>query len=392
MNIKAIPDQIVLSSLKNISYGKIQFINYDGKKTLLGKDNSGKTVTLRLKKPGLTFEIINKGSIGLAESYMRGDFDTNNLTDLIEIAAKNINKVHKFSGILDFPLVNYFKKFFIKNTKKKSRENISKHYDLGNEFFSLWLDKTLTYSSAIFEDQKNDLENAQINKYKKLTSLTKLKPGDKILEIGCGWGGFAEFIGKNYDVELDCITISKKQYEFAKERIYKNGLNEKVNIQMLDYRDVNKKYNAVASIEMIEAVGQNYLPSYFKKIKDSLSEGGIAAIQAITIDDKIYDRYKLKTDFIQKYIFPGGFLPSKREILKLSNQNGLYFDKCNSYGLDYSNTLRIWRNEFAKKWNSISQQGFDDTFKRMWNFYLSYCEAGFKAKNIDLIQFSMNKN
>ena len=392
MNIKAIPDQIVLSSLKNISYGKIQFINYDGKKTLLGTDNSGKTVTLRLKKPGLTFEIINKGSIGLAESYMRGDFDTNNLTDLIEIAAKNINKVHKFSGILDFPLVNYFKKFFIKNTKKKSRENISKHYDLGNEFFSLWLDKTLTYSSAIFEDQKNDLENAQINKYKKLTSLTKLKPGDKILEIGCGWGGFAEFIGKNYDVELDCITISKKQYEFAKERIYKNGLNEKVNIQMLDYRDVNKKYNAVASIEMIEAVGQNYLPSYFKKIKDSLSEGGIAAIQAITIDDKIYDRYKLKTDFIQKYIFPGGFLPSKKEILKLSNQNGLYFDKCNSYGLDYSNTLRIWRNEFAKKWNSISQQGFDDTFKRMWNFYLSYCEAGFKAKNIDLIQFSMNKN
>ena len=392
MNIKTIPDQIVLSSLKNISYGKIQFINYDGKKTLLGTDNSGKTVTLRLKKPGLTFEIINKGSIGLAESYMRGDFDTNNLTDLIEIAAKNINKVHKFSGILDFPLVNYFKKFFIKNTKKKSRENISKHYDLGNEFFSLWLDKTLTYSSAIFEDQKNDLENAQINKYKKLTSLTKLKPGDKILEIGCGWGGFAEFIGKNYDVELDCITISKKQYEFAKERIYKNGLNEKVNIQMLDYRDVNKKYNAVASIEMIEAVGQNYLPSYFKKIKDSLSEGGIAAIQAITIDDKIYDRYKLKTDFIQKYIFPGGFLPSKKEILKLSNQNGLYFDKCNSYGLDYSNTLRIWRNEFAKKWNSISQQGFDDTFKRMWNFYLSYCEAGFKAKNIDLIQFSMNKN
>jgi len=392
MNIKTIPDQIVLNSLKNISYGKIQFINYDGKKTLLGKDNSGKTVTLRLKKPGLTFEIINKGSIGLAESYMRGDFDTNNLTDLIEIAAKNINKVHKFSGILDFPLVNYFKKFFIKNTKKKSRENISKHYDLGNEFFSLWLDKTLTYSSAIFEDQKNDLENAQINKYKKLTSLTKLKPGYKILEIGCGWGGFAEFIGKNYDVELDCITISKKQYEFAKERIYKNGLNEKVNIQMLDYRDVNKKYNAVASIEMIEAVGQNYLPSYFKKIKDSLSEGGIAAIQAITIDDKIYDRYKLKTDFIQKYIFPGGFLPSKKEILKLSNQNGLYFDKCNSYGLDYSNTLRIWRNEFAKKWNSISQQGFDDTFKRMWNFYLSYCEAGFKAKNIDLIQFSMNKN
>ena len=392
MSLKKISDKIVLNSLKNISYGKIKFINYDGKVTLLGSDNNSKIVTLKLNKPGLTFEIINKGSIGLAESYMREEFETNNLTDLIEIAAKNINKIHKFSGVLDFPIINFFKNYFIKNTKKKSKENIAKHYDLGNEFFSLWLDKTLTYSSAIFENNKADLEDAQINKYKKLSNLFKPKTGDNILEIGCGWGGFAEFIGKNFDVKLDCITISKKQYEFAKKRIFKNGLNEKVNIQMLDYRDVNKKYNAVASIEMIEAVGQNYLPSYFKKIKDSLSEGGIAAIQAITIDDKIYDRYKLKTDFIQKYIFPGGFLPSKKEILKLSNQNGLYFDKCNSYGLDYSNTLRIWRNEFAKKWNSISQQGFDDTFKRMWNFYLSYCEAGFKAKNIDLIQFSMNKN
>ena len=161
---------------------------------------------------------------------------------------------------------------------------------------------------------------------------------------------------------------------------------------MLDYRDVDKKYNSIASIEMIEAVGQNYLPEYFKKIKDSLKEGGTAAIQAITIDDKIYNRYKLKTDFIQKYIFPGGFLPSKNEILKLSSQNGLNFDKCNSYGLDYSNTLKIWRNDFQKKWDIISKQGFDETFRRMWNFYLSYCEAGFKSKNIDLIQFSMNKN
>tara|TARA_B100000941_G_C28496346_1_gene551239 strand:- start:277 stop:1455 length:1179 start_codon:yes stop_codon:yes gene_type:complete len=392
MSLKKISDKIVLNSLKNISYGKIKFINYDGKVTLLGSDNNSKIVTLKLNKPGLTFEIINKGSIGLAESYMREEFETNNLTDLIEIAAKNINKIHKFSGVLDFPIINFFKNYFIKNTKKKSKENIAKHYDLGNEFFSLWLDKTLTYSSAIFENNKADLEDAQINKYKKLSNLFKPKTGDNILEIGCGWGGFAEFIGKNFDVKLDCITISKKQYEFAKKRIFKNGLNEKVNIQMLDYRDVNKKYNSIASIEMIEAVGQNYLPEYFRKIKDSLMEGGIAAIQAITIDDRIYDRYKSKTDFIQKYIFPGGFLPSKKEILKLSTQNELNFDKCNSYGLDYSNTLKIWRNDFQKKWNIISKQGFDETFRRMWNFYLSYCEAGFKAKNIDLIQFSLNKN
>ena len=210
-----------------------------------------------------------------------------------------------------------------------------------------------------------------------------------MLEIGCGWGGYAEYVGKNYDIKLDCITISQKQYDFAKERIYRNGLNEKINIQMLDYRDVKNKYNSIASIEMIEAVGENYLKGYFKKIKDSLMHNGTAAIQAITIDDKYYDRYKSKTDFIQKYIFPGGFLPCKREILKLSDENQLKFEKCNSYGLHYSNTLSIWREEFLKKWEEISKQGFDRNFKRMWDFYLSYCEAGFKSKNIDLIQFSL---
>ena len=389
MNLKEISDFIVLKSLKNISYGKIKFINFDGNVTLLGSDNASKTATLKLNKPGVTFEIINKGSVGLAESYMRGDIETDNLTDLIEIAAKNIDKVHKFSGILDVPIFNFFKNLFIKNTKKKSRENIAKHYDLGNDFFSLWLDKTLTYSSAIFEDKKVDLEKAQINKYKKLSNLIKPKTGDNILEIGCGWGGFGEFIGKNYDVKLDCITISKKQYEFAKSRIYKNGLNEKVNIQMLDYRDVDKKYNSIASIEMIEAVGQNYLESYFKTIKNNLSNDGRAAIQAITIDDSMFDRYKTKQDFIQKYIFPGGFLPSKGIINKYVSENGLTIKSYDSYADHYSNTLVMWKNEFNKKWDLIKKQGFDLTFKRMWEFYLSYCEAGFKSKNIDLIQFSL---
>ena len=293
--------------------------------------------------------------------------------------------------MFDLQAINFVKNIFVKNTKKRSKENISKHYDLGNEFFSLWLDKTLTYSSAIFDNHKNDLESAQINKYKKLSDLLKPRSGERMLEIGCGWGGYAEYIGKNFDVKLDCITISKKQYDFAKERIFKIGLNEKVNIQMLDYRDIKKAYNSITSIEMIEAVGQNYLKSYFKKIKESLTNNGIAAIQAITIDDKIYNRYKNKTDFIQKYIFPGGFLPSKKEILKLSNTHGLKFEGCKSYGSHYSSTLSIWRDKFLNKWGDISKQGFDNTFKRMWNFYLSYCEAGFKSKNIDLIQFSLQK-
>ena len=389
MNFNFISDKIVFSALKKIKHGSINLTNYDGSKLFFGNKKDLLSVNIKINKPGLMTSIISTGSIGLAEAYMRGDFETDNLSNLIEITAKNINIVHKFSGLFDLQAINFVKNILLKNTKKRSKENISKHYDLGNDFFSLWLDKTLTYSSAIFDNQKKDLESAQLNKYKKLSELAKPKPGERMLEIGCGWGGFAEYVGKNFDVKLDCITISRKQYDFARERIFKNGLNEKINIYMLDYRDVKKKYNSIASIEMIEAVGQNYLKSYFKKIKESLIYNGTAAIQAITIDDKIYDRYKKKTDFIQKYIFPGGFLPCKKEILKLSNINGLKFKQCNSYGSHYSSTLSIWRDKFLNKWEDISKQGFDNTFKRMWNFYLSYCEAGFKSKNIDLIQFSL---
>ena len=387
--IQTFSDNLTFKALKLIKHGQLKLINYDGKKYCFGEEDKNLNVELIINKPGFTFDIIKKGSVGLAEAYMRGDFETNNLSNLIELTARNINIIYKFSGLFDFTFINYVKNIFLRNTKKNSREYISKHYDLGNEFFSLWLDKTLTYSSAIFEENKNNLEEAQINKYKKLINLIKPKTGDKILEIGCGWGGFAEYLGKNFDVKLDCITISKKQYHFAKERIQRNQLNEKINIYMKDYRDVKNKYNSIASIEMIEAVGKSYLKSYFKTIKDSLQNNGTAAIQAITIDDKLFDRYKTKEDFIQKYIFPGGFLPCKKSLHKHANQSGLNVVEYNSYGSHYSNTLNIWRSEFANKWEEISKQGFDLTFKRMWNFYLSYCDAGFKSKNIDLIQFSM---
>ena len=389
MNLNNWSDKIVFSSLKLIKKGHLILTNYDDEKYLFGDPSQKLKVKIKINKPGLTYQIVKSGSIGLAEAYMRGDFETDDLTNLIELTAKNINLVYKFSGLLDFSLFNKIKNFLLKNNKSRSKKNISKHYDLGNEFFSLWLDPTLTYSSAIFDQKDNDLEKAQINKYKKLVELIKPKSGNKILEIGCGWGGFAEYVGKNHDVKLDCITISKKQFEYASNRIFKNGLNEKINIQFKDYRDVKQKYNSIASIEMIEAVGQNYLENYFKSIKTNLVRDGSAAIQAITIDDNLFDRYKTKEDFIQKYIFPGGFLPSKKKLYDLSQNNGLAINQYNSYGLHYSNTLKIWRDEFFKKWEEISKQGFDNKFKRMWHFYLSYCEAGFKSKNIDLIQFSL---
>ena len=383
--------KIAFSALKMIKYGKIIVTDYDQSKHIFGNDEN-LIVFVKINRSDFFKKIISKGSIGMAEAYMNNEFETDNLSNLIELTAKNIEIVHKFSGILDLSFINYLKNIFNKNTKSNSKKNISKHYDLGNEFFSLWLDDTLTYSSAIFENDKLDLEKAQINKYKKLTSLIKPKIGDKVLEIGCGWGGFAEFIGKNYDVKLDCITISKKQFDYAKNRIYKIGLNEKINIKMQDYRDVKNKYNSIASIEMIEAVGQDYLKNYFQSIKKYLKDDGKAAIQAITIDDKLFNRYKKKEDFIQKYIFPGGFLPSKNSLVEYAKKTGLEFTQCNSYGAHYSNTLKIWREKFFKSWEHISKQGFDNTFKRMWNFYLSYCEAGFRSKNIDLIQFSLLKN
>ena len=389
MNFNLLSDKIVFNSLKLIKHGFLEIQNHDSKIYKFGNESEQLRAKIKINKPGLTLQIIKSGSVGLAEAYMRNEFETDDLTNLIEITAKNIKIVYKFSGIFDLSMINKLKSIFIKNNKSRSKKNISKHYDLGNDFFSLWLDPSLTYSSAIFEKQKDDLFSAQLNKYKKLTELIKPNVGNKILEIGCGWGGFAEYVGKNYDVKLDCITISKEQFEFSKKRIFEKGLNEKVNIFLKDYRDVKDKYDSIASIEMIEAVGQNYLVNYFKSIKKNLSENGRAAIQAITIDDSLFDRYKTKEDFIQKYIFPGGFLPSKRKLYDLSSSNGLEIKKYESYGSHYSSTLKIWRDEFLKKWEEISKHGFDNKFKRMWHFYLSYCEAGFKSKNIDLIQFSM---
>ena len=389
MFIYKLSDLIVFSLLKNIKHGHLEVIKMNGEVLKFGDPNEILKVSLEIKDESFIYNLIKSGSVGLGESYMKGFFTTNNLSDLIELTARNIGIIYKFSGILDLTIINYIKRKFIKNTKTRSKENIARHYDLGNDFFSLWLDKSLTYSSAIFKEPDQDLFEAQKNKYQKLIDLLQPSSGSRVLEIGCGWGGFAEYLGTNYDVKLDCITISQRQFEFAKERIHKYGLNEKVNIELKDYRDLKAKYDHIASIEMIEAVGQDYLNSYFNTIKNNLLPSGTAGIQAITIDDQLFDRYKNKEDFIQKYIFPGGFLPSKSELQNYVDKNGLKFNEYNSYANHYSETLIVWREIFNKKWDLIKKQGFDLKFKKMWEFYLSYCEAGFKSKNIDLIQFSL---
>jgi cyclopropane-fatty-acyl-phospholipid synthase len=389
-NPSKIAENFILDKLKSIKGGSLNLKNYNQEIKIFGEPNGIVKADIAVHNPNFFFNILKGGSTGLAECYVRDEFTTSNLTSLIELTARNIDLTHRFSGILRIKfLKNLLKNIFASNTKSKSKEHISKHYDLGNEFFSIWLDKTLTYSSAIYEKPTDNLSNAQINKYNKLIDFIKPKPGDKVLEVGCGWGGFAEHLAKNYDVKLDCITISKKQLEFAKKRIFNAGLNEKVNIRFLDYRDVKGQYDSIASIEMIEAVGEKYLNKYFSMIKNNLKTGGIGAIQAIIIKDELYDQYRKSEDFIQRYIFPGGFLPSLQSIKDHTEKSGLELTGYNSYGIHYSNTLKKWRENFISSWSDISKQGFDQSFKKIWDFYFSYCEAGFKSKNIDLIQFSL---
>ena len=381
-------DSFAFWNLRKISNGYLNLTDPAGRKYIFGDPNSSLRAKIKINDPSFFYKILRKGSAGLGESYINEEFETEDLTSLIELSAKNIKTTYKFSGFFDFSILG---KFLLKNrnTIRKSKENVSLHYDLGNDFFSTFLDKTLTYSCAIFNSSKETLEQAQINKYNKLINLVKPRNGDKVLEIGCGWGGFAEHLAKNYNIKMDCITISKKQYAFAKERIRKNKLSDKVNVKMMDYREIKNKYDIIVSIEMIEAVGEKYLDEYFNIIKDNLSPGGRSAIQAIVIKDELYNRYRMKEDFIQKYIFPGGFLPSMKSINRLSNKSGLKIERCNLYGSHYSSTLQKWRESFLNSWDSISRQGFNQNFKKTWDFYFSYCEAGFKSKNIDLVQFSL---
>ena len=391
MSFLKISEKIVLNKLKKIKNGNLKLINYDGKVFHFGSLESNLSADIKINNPKFYFNIISGGSSALGEAHMNRDFYTSNLTNLIEISAKNIELVYSFSGSLKIKKIkNFFKSIFASNTKSKSLQYISKHYDLGNNFFSKWLDKSLTYSSAVYENENDSLEIAQKNKYQKLIDLLNVKDGNKVLEIGCGWGGFSEYLAKNYNVSIDCITISKKQFEFTKKRISDAGLNNKVNVLFLDYRDLQDKYDKIVSIEMIEAVGENYLGKYFETIKKSLNKDGSAALQGITIRDDLFDRYKRSEDFIQKYIFPGGFLPSVNLMKTLIEKNKLNLIKVNSYPDDYAKTLANWRINFFKAWNNITPLGFDETFKRMWEFYLSYCEAGFKSKNINLIQISMS--
>ena len=373
------------SLLKNVTYGNISFNLPDGSVISCHSENSGPHISIQLNNHRSIKQLLIGGGIGFSESYMDGDWDCSDLPKLIEILALNGESLAKrLQAFLPLLITNKLFHRLKANSKKGSLNNIGYHYDLGNEFYQKWLDTRMLYSSAIYTSATENIEDAQLRKLKKIFQLLNLREGDEVLEIGCGWGGLALHLANKQNILLDGITLSKEQLIHAKSITREVDTSSIINLSLTDYRDVHKKYDRVVSIEMIEAVGEEYLTEYFDKIKECLKPGGTAVIQAITIDEDRFERYKRSPDFIQKHIFPGGFLTTKTMMRDLAKNSELDLCHAEYFGESYAKTLRQWRSNFLSSWPEIHKLGYDLRFKRMWDYYLAYCEGGFRAKSIDV--------
>lgn len=381
----------VIHKLINLEFGSITMEWPNGMVTRLEGKEKGSDAYLKLHSFDLIKRAAKSGDVGAGESFMDGEWESPDVTAVLKVFAENqhlmVGHHRNFLSRLLLRLTHLRNL----NTKLGSKRNISAHYDLGNNFYKRWLDPSMTYSSALYKNKDIDLADAQTQKYENLAKLVGIKEGDSVLEIGCGWGGFAEYAAKTIDCKVTGITISEEQYNFAKKRIFKAGLNEKVDIVFRDYREEQGLYDRIASIEMFEAVGEKYWPVYFDSLRDRLNPGGAAGLQIITIKDNLFEKYRTSTDFIQRYIFPGGMLPAPGILKKLGHERGLTLNDEQIFGHDYAETLVEWRNSFRKAWPEIEKLGFDLRFKRMWEYYLHTCEAGFRSENIDVRQMVFAK-
>lgn len=380
--------QLLWQALENIAYGSLQINLANGETKQFSAVNSGPHAQITIKNPDLIDLVITGGDVAFGESYMQGWWDSEDLAALLTFLTLNAHTLEDFFHARKFKaFLLFLRSFFTKNTKRGSKKNIKAHYDLGNDFYQLWLDETMTYSSALFDPQNLDLAAAQRRKYQNI--LDKLS-GSSVLEIGCGWGGFAEMAAKN-NHQVTCLTISPKQKDFADKRMAKNNLQNLVNIKLQDYREENSSYDNIVSIEMFEAVGQEYWNQYFQVLQRNLKKNGRAVLQIITIDEEVFKDYVNRVDFIQKHIFPGGILPSKTKIRELAKQNGFALRSETAFGNDYAKTLLIWLENFDKQYDQIRALGFSEDFIRKWRFYLCYCAAGFSAQRTDVVQFELEK-
>ncbi len=383
---------LVFRVLERTRFGHIRVILPDGSEHDFRGDEPGPSAEIEFRHRRVLRRMLTGGSNGFAESYLAGDFETPDLAALLEFGARNedawgnfLTRTSKLAG-LD-RLIHVLRP----NSKRGARRNISHHYDLGNSFYSAWLDRSLTYSSAVFDEADQPLEAAQSNKYANLAALGGLRPGDHVLEIGCGWGGFALHAAKSLGCRVTALTISHEQFAHAKARVADEGLQDRVEIRLQDYRDTQGVFDRVVSIEMFEAVGERYWDPFFSKLSEVLRPGGTAALQVITIAEDVWPSYRRSADFIQRYIFPGGVLPPRRALVERAQSAGLAWLTDRGYGTHYARTLALWHQRFCEAWPEIGRLGFDERFRRMWRYYLAYCEAGFRAGRLDVLQMVLRR-
>ena len=385
-------DHYINKVCTQILYGELN-LEVKGKKYYFQGQNEGPSVHLTVHKLSMLWDLFFRGSVGLGDAYIKGKFEADDLSKFLEFGAMN---ERAFGGEMGgSKLYRYLSKSYMNKTQNslgQSKKNIHAHYDLGNDFYEEWLDDSLTYSSGFFKTGKETLSQAQKNKFDSLIKGNEPQSGDHVLEIGSGWGSFAFYLISKYpDITIDTLTISQEQYDFVKSKIEENHLQGKLNVIFKDYREHQGEYSRIYSIEMFEAVGMKYWQTYFDKVKDLLKPSGVFSMQTIVIFEELFEKYSQKIDFIQKYIFPGGMLPTVKTLENIAIEKKLDFLIKNQMADSYHQTLEMWRQNFNHKWDTIKHLGYSNEFKRMWNFYLSYCSGGFKAKTIDVFQIDFTK-
>jgi cyclopropane-fatty-acyl-phospholipid synthase len=382
----------VFAMAQEMNNGRIDFVMPDGRTFRAEGKQPGHVAEIRIHNPDLFARLIREGDLGFCDAYLDNWWSTPDLQAFMDlIHADNENMYDGFPGQGMVRMFEKFRFWMQRNHKSQARKNISYHYDLGNDFYGLWLDDTMTYSSALFETGQESHEAAQTAKYKSMVDQMGVKPGDHILEIGSGWGGFAEYAAKERGLKVTGLTISEEQFNYAKERVEKAGISYLVDFKLQDYRDETGMYDGIASIEMFEAVGEKYWPVYFETVRERLKPGANATLQIITVHDRRWDIYKRGVDFIQKYIFPGGMLPSPKALKAQVEKAGLNVERSIEFGQSYNISLRRWHETFNEKWDQIAEMGFDDRFRRMWNFYLTSCASTFESGNCDVTQITIKR-
>jgi cyclopropane-fatty-acyl-phospholipid synthase len=377
-------------TVQKINCGRLDFVLPDGRRFRVDGRTPGPVAELDIHNPDCFARLIREGDLGFCDAYLEGWWSTPDLQALMDFVHEDNWDVYDgFPGMGLVRMYERLRHWLKRNSRSQAKRNISHHYDLGNEFYRLWLDDTMTYSSALFRTGQESLEAAQTQKYASMVDQLGAKPGDHVLEIGCGWGGFAEYAAKERGLRVTGLTISREQFAFAQERIARAGLQEQVTFKLQDYRDERGSYDGIASIEMFEAVGEQYWPTYFGTVRDRLNPGGRATLQVITVEDHRFEAYRNTVDFIQKYIFPGGMLPSPSVLRAEVERAGLQVLRSIEFGESYSQTLRRWHDTFNEKWEEVARMGFDDRFRRMWNFYLTSCAGAFRGGNCDVTQITI---